>query len=361
MDRCSKCGIPNVKNVPFDANGECFICQNWDDYRLKVAGDFSVIAENIKERGANRPYDCLVGISGGRDSTYLLYKLVREYQLRCAAVFVRNVFAPAETLENVKRITEYLGVKLYEYQIDPDYHMEISKAFIQYWQKSHEPLFSNLACAPCKLFNMHIFKLANKLGVNSIVYGGNPYEFFYVGPGDTSRSRSGKFTFWAMVLDLIAKIARGLKLVFSNIGIVKYLPIIYRASILYCNQYSPYLKLRYPKIKPYDFFHYYEWDETELNSILGEIGWVLPRGCVSTWRSDCEFEEVKNYMFMKSVGIGHIHCLYSNLARANKISMQDSIFRSDQEAFSAERLKLALDKLSLETLDQSDESNGGSR
>jgi hypothetical protein len=139
-------------------------------------------------------------------------------------------------------------------------------------------------------------------------------------------------------------------LILSNIGIVRYLPLMINASIIYCNQYSPYLKLRYPQITPYDFFHYYEWDETEMNEILRKAGWKIPKGCVSTWRADCEFEEVKNYMFLQSVGISHIHSLYSNLARENKISREEAINRSNEEAFSAERLEFALSKLELESL-----------
>lgn len=149
-------------------------------------------------------------------------------------------------------------------------------------------MFSNLACAPCKLFNKYIFEIANSLKVNSIVYGGNPYEFFYFGPSDASKSRSGKFTFNAMLHDSFSKIIKGFELLFSNLQIVKYLPIIIKASIIYCNQYTPYLKLRYHKIRPYDFFYYYEWDEIEMNSILNNLGWVMPRGCVSTWRADCQ-------------------------------------------------------------------------
>jgi tRNA(Ile)-lysidine synthase TilS/MesJ len=354
MHHCSKCGIPKVGNIRFNDIDVCHICQNWDDYRLRIQGDFSAISESIRERGLGKPFDCIVGISGGRDSTYTLYKLVKDYDLRCAAVFVENAFTPTETSHNVKRVTEQLNVRLFQHKIPSDYHIDISKKMISFWQKSHDPLFSNLACAPCKLFNKFIFELANGMKVNSIVYGGNPYEFFYVGPGDTSKSRSGKFTFNAMLWDSFSKIIRGAALILSNIGIVRYLPIIIKASLLYCNQYAPYLKLRYHQITPYDFFHYYDWDETEMNSILKKLGWMMPEGCVSTWRADCEFEEVKNYMFMQSVGISHIHSLYSNLARENKISREDSISRSDEEAFSAARLKLALEKLSLASLEKSD-------
>ncbi|UCC45666.1 MAG: hypothetical protein JSU65_07035, partial [Candidatus Zixiibacteriota bacterium] len=291
MDYCSKCGIPKAKNIPLDAVGECHICQNWDDYRQRIEGDFSTISESIKERGLGRPYDCIVGISGGRDSAYMLYKLVKDYDLRCAAVFVENAFTPSESVENVKKTSQKLNVKLYQRRIASDYHIEIAKKMIAFWQKSHNPVFSNLACAPCKLFNKFLFELANRLKVNTIMYGGNPYEFFYVGPADTSKSRSGKFTFSAMLYDSFSKIVKGAALVCSNVGIVKYLPIMVKASIMYCNQYTTYLKLRYRKITPYDFFHYYDWDEEEMNSILGELGWVMPKGCVSTWRADCEFEE----------------------------------------------------------------------
>lgn len=355
MNYCSKCGIPKVKHIAFNNTNECYICENWANYKLQSKGDFTTITKTIKERGHGKPFDCVVGISGGRDSTYLLNKLVKDYNLHCAAVFVENAFTPEETVDNVKRITEKLNVKLFRYKIPFDYHIKIAKVMIAFWQKKHNPLFSNLACAPCKLFNKYIFEIANRLKVNSIVYGGNPYEFFYVGPSDTSKSRKGKFTFYAMLQDFFTKIIKGIGLIFSNIKIVQYLPIIIKASIIYCNQYTPYLKLRYHRIIPYDFFHYYEWDEREMNSILNNLGWVMPKGCVSTWRADCEFEEVKNYMFMKSVGISHIHSLYSNLARENKISREDSINRAEKESFSEERLRLALNKLSLKSLEKENE------
>jgi PP-loop superfamily ATP-utilizing enzyme len=192
MNYCSRCGIPKVENLPFNEAGECQICENWEDYRLKKKGDFSAIAETIRERGFGKPFDCIVGISGGRDSTYMLYQLVNKYSLRCAAIFVENVFSPIEILDNVDRIAEELKVDLFRYKIPPDYHLQVARRMISFWQKSRDPLFSNLACAPCKYFNKYIFELANRMKVNSVLYGGNPYEFFYVGPGDTSRSRGGK-------------------------------------------------------------------------------------------------------------------------------------------------------------------------
>ena len=351
MNYCPKCGLPNIKNIPFNEAGECYICENWDDYKLKVKEDFSALLDKVREKGSGKPFDCVVGISGGRDSTYLLYKLTQDYDLRCAAVFVENAFTPPETVENVRKITDKLNVKLFHYKIDAAYHMKIARKMIRYWQRTGNPIFSNLACAPCKLFNKYIFKLANQLKINTIIYGGNPYEIFYLGPGDTSKSRKGKFTFFAMLKDTFSKIARGVILIFSNLGIVRYLPIIIKASVMYVNQYSPYLKLRYPKIISYDFFHHYDWNEAEMNSILKKLGWILPEGFVSTWRADCYFEEVKNYMFKQTVGISHIHSLFSNLAREGKIPVEESIKRSQKEAFSSARLNFALEKLSLKSLE----------
>lgn len=198
MNHCTKCGLPKIDNIPFDEKGECYICQNWQDYKLNVKTDFTELVEKVKEKGARKPFDCVAGISGGRDSTYLLYKLTQDYDLRCTTVFVENAFTPSETVENIRKDTDKLNVKPFHYQIDAAYHTKIAKQMIGYWQKTENPLFANLACAPCKLFNKYVFR---RLKINTIIYGGNPYELFYLGPGDTNISRGGKFTFVAMLRD----------------------------------------------------------------------------------------------------------------------------------------------------------------
>lgn len=49
---------------------------------------------------------------------------------------MENAFTPKETVDNVKRITEKLNVKLFRYKIPFDYHIKIAKEMIVFWQKN---------------------------------------------------------------------------------------------------------------------------------------------------------------------------------------------------------------------------------
>ena len=82
MQRCVKCGLPETQEtITYDGEGICSICRqhevkhgviNWAE-RKRVLG---VVVE--KYRGKH-DYDCIIPFSGGKDSTWTLYYLVKEY------------------------------------------------------------------------------------------------------------------------------------------------------------------------------------------------------------------------------------------------------------------------------------------
>ena len=80
VERCKTCLIPKSSNVTFDDDGICNICKFTKQQSLpkqyKPKNEITDCIRKIKNLGESRPYDCLVGISGGRDSSYLLYQLV---------------------------------------------------------------------------------------------------------------------------------------------------------------------------------------------------------------------------------------------------------------------------------------------
>lgn len=94
--RCSRCGLPsNFRNITFDKQGVCNFCRNHDQYIDKFRR-FSLAEKNFLEQvEANKgkyQYDCAVGLSGGKDSTYVLYKLVKDYNLSVLAITFNNNF-----------------------------------------------------------------------------------------------------------------------------------------------------------------------------------------------------------------------------------------------------------------------------
>ena len=188
VERCKSCIIPRLtKNVEFDDNNICEICNKKGKYNV-AKKDLSIrekelhnYIRKIKELGKEQFYDCLVGVSGGRDSSYLLYLLVKKYNLRCLAAYYRTPFTPNEIESNVRKMVEKLDVPIEEIKISTEFHQKIAREMIILWKKQPHPLITNLICAPCKLVNREVFKIARKNNIHAIVFGGNPCEAFQFG------------------------------------------------------------------------------------------------------------------------------------------------------------------------------------
>src|SRR4051812_17179582 len=87
---CSNCCMDTSDaKISFDANGVCDHCRgfkadvlpNW--YPNEAGKErFRVMVRAIKESGKGKPFDCIIGMSGGLDSSYLLHLAVTEFDLR---------------------------------------------------------------------------------------------------------------------------------------------------------------------------------------------------------------------------------------------------------------------------------------
>ena len=107
--------IPGIK---FDRNGVCSFCHLHDKMGKIFPNDergekiLSKIISRIKKEGRGKNHDCVVGVSGGRDSTYLLYKVVRNWGLRPLAVHFNDGFDNPVAGENMIKACKKLGVEL---------------------------------------------------------------------------------------------------------------------------------------------------------------------------------------------------------------------------------------------------------
>lgn len=113
MKRCIRCGLPEThETISYDAAGVCSICRQHEtkkgeiDWRQNKLALDSLIAEH---RG-RYDYDCIVPFSGGKDSTWTLYYLVKEYGIRPLVVRFDHGFMRPNLEENVKRVLRRLGV-----------------------------------------------------------------------------------------------------------------------------------------------------------------------------------------------------------------------------------------------------------
>jgi hypothetical protein len=299
------------------------------------------IIDKIRENGIGRKFDCIVAWSGGRDSTFMLHELVTKYKLRCVAVFGKTPFTPKEITDSVHSISERLGIKLIEIET-PSNHQEIAGYCLREYLRTQSPILINLACSSCKFVNRELFKQAHRLGIKAIIYGGNRFEYFPSGPASIDFNTENRYSFLTMLKDNLLRLAKGIQVLTSSPSLLKYVFTFFKASVLYVNQYTIFLRLRYPDIRRFDFYHYADWDEEKIGRTLQTLGWKLPKGCNSAWRADCVFEAVKNTAFKKRLGFTYAQAMYSNLIRGGKKSREAAIQRLEMEGISEPRLHEAL-------------------
>ena len=113
MKQCNKCGLPETyETIEFTGSGVCNICVgntfkkdviDWDTRKQQLD---KIIAENK----GKYEYDCIVPFSGGKDSTFTLYYLMKEYGLKPLVVQFNHGFMRPTLLKNNERTFKNLGV-----------------------------------------------------------------------------------------------------------------------------------------------------------------------------------------------------------------------------------------------------------
>lgn len=135
---CAKCIYDeDVSGISFDENGVCNYCHTMDGLKNQYhtgepEGEQMLmdIIKRVKAEGIGKKYDCVVGVSGGTDSSFLVAKLV-EWGLRPLAVHYDNTWNTSISTENIKKVLDKLHVDLYTYVIDNQEADDIFMSFLR--------------------------------------------------------------------------------------------------------------------------------------------------------------------------------------------------------------------------------------
>jgi N-acetyl sugar amidotransferase len=175
--------------IEFDAQGVCDHCNgfhrdvkpNWhpDEHGKKL---FRETVETIKRSGKGKPFDCIIGMSGGLDSSYLLHLAASEFGLRPLVFHVDGGWNTNIAVNNIQVLVDKLGLELYTEVINWEEMRDFQLAFF----KSGVP---HLDIPQDHAFIATLYHFANKHGIKYILNGGNfatecvrnPLEWLYHG------------------------------------------------------------------------------------------------------------------------------------------------------------------------------------
>ncbi len=117
---CSNCVMDTSDpNIKFDKDGVCDRCNAYYRHILPAWNhgigreqQLNHVIKTIKNHGKGKPYDCILGLSGGVDSSYLLHLAVKEFGLRPLVFHVDSGWDADFTKRNIMNLTDRLGVEL---------------------------------------------------------------------------------------------------------------------------------------------------------------------------------------------------------------------------------------------------------
>ena len=185
---CTNCVMDTTDSkIVFDKNGICDHCNTfynsikpfWNPNE-KGNKELMKLIEKIKCEGKGKDFDCLMGMSGGIDSSFLLFKMVTEYGLRPLVFHVDAGWNSQIAVNNIERLVDGLGLDLYTEVINWEEMKDLQLAFL----KSGIP---HVDVPQDHAFFATMYKFASKYNIKSILTGGNystecvrnPLEWMY--------------------------------------------------------------------------------------------------------------------------------------------------------------------------------------
>ncbi|WP_052659255.1 N-acetyl sugar amidotransferase [Pseudomonas sp. LFM046] len=171
---CVRCVMDtSAPNIFFDSEGICNFCTYFEDQVKKVVFESeedravrrNAFIKKVKEAGAGKRYDCVMGLSGGVDSSYALHLAVEE-GLRPLAVHMDNNWNSELAANNIKNLVSGLGVDLYTHVIEWPEYKKLMQAFFDADVIDVELLYDNAMLAVN-------YSQSIKYGVKYILSGSN--------------------------------------------------------------------------------------------------------------------------------------------------------------------------------------------
>lgn len=287
---CTRCGLPsNYPDVRFDREGVCNLCRSYDLYAERASQYFrnlddlrSIFEQNRIER--QNEYDCIMLLSGGKDSTFALCKLV-DMGVKVLAFSLDNGYISEEAKANIRRVTETLGVDCV-FATTP----AMNAIFVDSLKR-----YSNVCNGCFKTLYTLSLKLAREKGISIIVTGLSRGQFF--------ETRLTEELFWNESVD-VERIDR---------YILEARKAYHRADDAVAQLLDTEKTIDDDLLDRVRFIDFYRYCDVELDEMLAYLGsrvpWVRPS---DTGRStNCLINEVGIFMHRKERGFHNYAFPYS--------------------------------------------------
>lgn len=170
---CTKCVMDTTDTeIVFDEYGVCNHCHDYEERKKRLIADpilrekaLQEIIQKVKDAGKGKKYDCIVGISGGVDSSYVAY-LAKQWGLNALLVHLDNGWDSELAVKNVENIVKYTGYDLYTLVINWEEFKDLQRSFFKADVIDLELLSDHAIFAT-------VYKLTREYGIKYLLSGEN--------------------------------------------------------------------------------------------------------------------------------------------------------------------------------------------
>jgi tRNA(Ile)-lysidine synthase TilS/MesJ len=315
MQICRKCVLPSAfPGATFDDAGLCNHCRDHEKTGGQMHSQKRRYREKFERLWAERPrnggYDCLICYSGGKDSTYTLSLLAREYGGRVLAVTVDNGFVSPRAMENIRLVVEHLGVD--HFFVKPRFDV-LRRIFAACATKTIFPAKTleraSTICTACMaIVKFMSMQIVVEKRIPFIVYGWSPGQ----APLASSVFRHNAA--------MMRKMQEALKEPLERVAGPDAISFFLSERHFEQEQYFPH------NINPLAFLEY---DEAAIHQKISEFGWQKPDDTDPN-STNCLLNAYANAVHVRQFGYNPYTFELAKLVREGALEREDALERLNQ-------------------------------
>jgi 3'-phosphoadenosine 5'-phosphosulfate sulfotransferase (PAPS reductase)/FAD synthetase len=345
--RCKRCIMPEeYPGITFNSEGVCSYCTqydpNMDKNRVDLLGKDKLI-ERIRSVEKRGEYDCVIPLSGGKDSTYVLYYAVKELGLKPVAVTYEFGFRTQMAVENVQNACEALDVPCVTEQANRGIQDRLLRQSLRISKTVGSFVLTCMNCGT--LIRAIPIKVAKQRGIPFVLFGDSVRESVRLAKM-RSVLKTAKYEDIRSNRPLTIMIEKVTKLKEANMTPFKFMRIFPRLvcyrllgsyqilslGVPFKNAIFPNTGSVVPKKGPQmiHFYDYVDWDPVEGVAVLErELGWKHPPDRIG--RFDCSLNCFGGYRALQKGGISANGIISCNLIREGLMSREEALEKEQLE------------------------------
>jgi hypothetical protein len=296
---CTRCALPDAyPGLRFDLDGVCSVCRQHEEF--VPFGEDLLVKSFDRARRKRRPYDAVVPLSGGKDSTYILHLAANVYGLNVIAYTLDNGFLTGIARRNIQAALDVTGVD--HVLLSPNYELlkKVYRAVL---------LATGMLCPVCTiLIRMTYLKVSEAWGVPLILLGATVMEENSYAPDNIN-------------LPAVRAIMAGGD-DFGDVDLERALiyPRLNRLTSMLGTVSGRFGRVVCP------FYYVATKRETEVEEIIKkEMDWQVPAGSKDAKHFDCLIAPFSEFLRTHRYGYCRKTCHYSNLVRMGQMTRDEAL------------------------------------